>query len=265
MTSYLDSGTPSKSRRRGQSPFAPTSILLSAAIALGLFTVCIVGFAMHPMLLEDKKGAGGRRALPGDDASTATATTLHRSAAATSLRPGCADVSKECSTWAADGQCTTNPAHMFRNCLASCGGCDAVYLHSVPPSVELFPGERYEGGLKMPSIGFGTAGLSEYTANIVVQALAAGYRRIDSAQAREWYREDLVGQALRNGKVPRENIFITTKVHPRDLGARATISAVERSFGDLGTNYVDLVLLHYAECWGDLCQGKKPEGTWTDR
>ena len=148
---------------------------------------------------------------------------------------------------------------MFQSCLASCGGCDMTYKHAIPSSIEL----RY--GQKMPTLGFGTAGLGGRTKEIVEMALKEGYRRIDSAQAREWYREDLVGAALRASTIPREQIFITTKVHPRDLGTQATKAAIEKSLKELKTNYLDLVLLHYAECFGDLCQGTIPEGTWKER
>jgi diketogulonate reductase-like aldo/keto reductase len=117
----------------------------------------------------------------------------------------------------------------------------------------------------MPSIGLGTAGLGEATGEVVEQALSLGYRRIDSAQAREWYREDLVGQATRKSNIPRgEKLFITTKVHPRDFGRNATRAAVRRSLVDLGVPHLDLVLLHYPEWWGDLCGGVTPQGTWQD-
>lgn len=116
----------------------------------------------------------------------------------------------------------------------------------------------------MPSIGLGTAGLAETTGEVVELALSLGYRKIDSAQAREWYREDLVGQTLKGSNIPRDELFLTTKVHPRDLGLNATRAAVQRSLVDLGVSYLDLVLLHYPECWGDLCGGATPEGTWQD-
>ena len=58
----------------------------------------------------------------------------------------------------------------------------------------------------MPRVGFGTAGLGEGTAAAVRSALSAGYRLLDSAQAREWYREDLVGEALAASGVPRSEV-----------------------------------------------------------
>jgi diketogulonate reductase-like aldo/keto reductase len=233
--------------------------MLFAAIILGLFTVSIVGFSMHALLLEETIHNDGREILPGNRHHL-VGNKKSNSNTLPSLRPGCADESPHCEEWAADGNCRKNPAHMFTECLASCGGCDASYKHAIPQSIEL----RYRQ--KMPTIGFGTAGLGAKTKEIVEMALKEGYRRIDSAQAREWYRENLVGAALRavSSTISRDQIFITTKVHPRDLGSHATKAAIEKSLKDLNTNYLDLVLLHYAECWGDLCQGKSPEGTWEE-
>lgn len=71
-----------------------------------------------------------------------------------------------------------------------------------------------KGGVRMPLVGFGTAGLTESTTKAVTWALEAGYRLLDSAQAREWYREDLVGEALQKSSVPRSDLFITSKCAP---------------------------------------------------
>lgn len=119
-------------------------------------------------------------------------------------------------------------------------------------------------GARMPRVGFGTAGLGERTGEAVSAALSAGYRLVDSAQAREWYREDLVGEALAATALPRDAVFVTTKVHPRHLGFAATAERVGVSLRELRTSYVDLLLLHYPACWGDLCGGQAPAGTWRD-
>ncbi len=120
------------------------------------------------------------------------------------------------------------------------------------------------GGGRMPRVGFGTAGLGDGTATAVRAALAAGYTLLDSAQAREWYREDLVGQALRDAPVPRHALFITSKIHPRHLGFDASAARLASSLAELQTDYLDLLLLHYPECWGDLCGGVAPAGTWRE-
>lgn len=114
-------------------------------------------------------------------------------------------------------------------------------------------------GAHFPRIGFGTAGLGEGTAAAVSEALRTGYRLFDSAQAREWYREDLVGSALSSEKiVSRKEVWLTSKVHPRHLGYEATARQVGVSLAELNTEYLDLLILHYPECWGDLCAGSPP-------
>ncbi|DBB00496.1 TPA: hypothetical protein ACH3X3_002201 [Trebouxia sp. C0006] len=73
---------------------------------------------------------------------------------------------------------------------------------------------RLSNGIMMPSIGFGTAGLGEDTGQAVKEALLAGYALFDTAQAPEWYREDLVGQAIQESGTSRTALFLTTKLHP---------------------------------------------------
>lgn len=130
-------------------------------------------------------------------------------------------------------------------------------------AVPQVPTRELPGGGQMPVVGFGTAGLGDRTAQAVESALRNGYRLIDSAMAPEWYREDLVGEALARSGVPREELFITTKLHPRHHGYRSTQRQVENALKVLRVTYLDLVLLHYPECWGSLCAGSpRPEGAW---
>lgn len=63
--------------------------------------------------------------------------------------------------------------------------------------------------------------------------------------------------------MPREEVFLTTKVHPRNLGRAATRAAVERSLDAFGADHLDLVLLHYPDCFAGLC-ATEPEGSWRD-
>jgi diketogulonate reductase-like aldo/keto reductase len=67
---------------------------------------------------------------------------------------------------------------------------------------------------------------------------------------------------LRSGKL-RDDIFITTKIHPQDLGYHPTMAAFKTSLKAFSTDYVDLVLLHYAACFGSLCS-TEPQGTWRE-
>lgn len=70
-------------------------------------------------------------------------------------------------------------------------------------------------------------------------------------------------QALAMSSVPRDQVFITTKLHPKHLGYQSTFEAFGAILHDLRTTYVDLLLLHYPDCFGSLCQSA-PEGTWKD-
>ena len=69
---------------------------------------------------------------------------------------------------------------------------------------------------ELPRVGFGTAGLGSRTVATICDAVLAGYHLIDTAQALEWYREDLVGEALQRCR-PAQDITIVTKIHPRSF------------------------------------------------
>eukprot|EP00850_Spirogloea_muscicola_P004036 SM000017S02776 [mRNA] locus=s17:171261:174279:- [translate_table: standard] len=120
----------------------------------------------------------------------------------------------------------------------------------------------------LPRLGFGTAGLGDQTDVAVLQALREGYRPVlllDSAQAREWYREDLVGDAIWRSGAPRHELFLVSKLHPRHLGFASTIEHFEDSLTDLNTPYLDAFLLHYPACFPAICSDGHGTGTWKDR
>lgn len=174
----------------------------------------------------------------------------------------CKDDNNNCAGWVESDQCHKNAGFMSIACKRSCGLCLSYCIRQVPKAV------RLPGGHMMPMLGFGTAGLGEQTKEAVSAALAAGYRHIDSAQAREWYREDLVGKAIAEAKaqgIQRSDLFITSKLHPRHHGYVTASEQFEQSLKDLGTDYVDLFLLHYPDCWADICgKGYHPQGKWQD-
>ncbi|XP_048580544.1 uncharacterized protein LOC5518642 isoform X4 [Nematostella vectensis] len=123
-------------------------------------------------------------------------------------------------------------------------------------------------GYKMPMLGFGTAGLFEDAQKSIVVALKEGYRMIDTAQARG-YDEASVGLAIKESGVPREDIFIVSKVEPRNLGYEDTLRSVEESLKKLKTSYIDLMLIHAMECEMEpeaflTCGEGEPRGTWQD-
>jgi diketogulonate reductase-like aldo/keto reductase len=106
---------------------------------------------------------------------------------------------------------------------------------------------------RMPRIGLGTAGLGHDTASAVQFALDAGYRMFDTAQADEWYNEEMVGQTLKQWTGDSQSLFIVSKIHPRDFGYQRTRQLVQRSVERLGK--VDLMLIHFPRCWEGLCEG----------
>jgi len=125
-------------------------------------------------------------------------------------------------------------------------------------------GEIYStlsNGLRFPMVGFGTAG--KLNSEPISAAIVAGYELLDSAQAREWYDERACGKAIRESSRKREDLFITTKLHPRDHGTRSVERKIKDSLSNLQTDYIDGFLLHYPRCWGSLCE-REPEGTWKD-
>jgi len=99
-------------------------------------------------------------------------------------------------------------------------------------------------GVEIPWLGFGTFQLTGATAErAVTWALDVGYRSVDTAAV--YHNEVEVGAAIRNSGVAREEIFLTTKVWNTDQGYDATMSAFEASLERLGTDYVDLYLVHW--------------------
>ena len=118
------------------------------------------------------------------------------------------------------------------------------------PSIEL------NNGVTIPQVGFGVFQVPEETTQQTVeQALEAGYRHIDTAAA--YYNEAGVGAAIRASGLPREDIFVTTKLRNGDQGAESALTAFDNSRKALGLDIVDLYLVHwpfpsadkYVETW----------------
>lgn len=98
-------------------------------------------------------------------------------------------------------------------------------------------------GVKMPIIGYGVYQVSkEECERCVMDALAVGYRSIDTAQS--YFNEEQVGSAIVKSGVPKEDIFLTTKVWLEHYGYDAARKSVLESMRKLRTDYFDLVLLH---------------------
>lgn len=99
-------------------------------------------------------------------------------------------------------------------------------------------------GLKMPKVGFGVYQIKnqEQCKQAVLDAIDAGYRLIDTAQS--YGNEEAVGKAIQETSVPRNELFITTKVWVANYGYEKTKASVEESLKKMQLDYIDLVLLH---------------------
>lgn len=103
---------------------------------------------------------------------------------------------------------------------------------------------KLNNGVEMPQIGFGVFRIadSEQCEETVVQAIQAGYRLIDTASAYE--NEEAVGRAIRRCGIPREELFVTTKLWVPDTSYEGAARGLEKSLSRLGLDYIDLYLIH---------------------
>lgn len=100
-------------------------------------------------------------------------------------------------------------------------------------------------GVKMPMLGYGTFTISnEETERCVLDAIQTGYRLIDTAQG--YYNEEGVGNAIVKCGIPRNELFITTKIWIENAGYEKAKVSLEESLRKLQTDYIDLVLIHQA-------------------
>jgi len=106
------------------------------------------------------------------------------------------------------------------------------------------PNVVLNNGIEIPQLGFGVWRVpAEETQRVVGDALAAGYRHIDTA--RLYDNEAAVGAAVRDSGLDRDQVFITTKVWNSDQGYDATLRAFDASLGRLGVDVLDLYLIHW--------------------
>ena len=106
------------------------------------------------------------------------------------------------------------------------------------------PSAALSDGVEIPQLGFGVFQVPpEDTQQVVEEALAAGYRHIDTAAA---YRNEAgVGKAIAAAGLPREEVFVTTKLWNSEQGYESTLAACENSLEQLGLEHVDLYLIHW--------------------
>lgn len=104
---------------------------------------------------------------------------------------------------------------------------------------------KLNNGMELPEIGFGTWKLTkEKAVETVSEALKVGYRLIDTAAS--YRNEDRVGEAIRNSGIPRNEIFVTSKLWNADQGYDSTLKAFDASMEKLKTDYMDIYLIHWA-------------------
>jgi diketogulonate reductase-like aldo/keto reductase len=117
---------------------------------------------------------------------------------------------------------------------------------------------KLNNGVEMPALGLGTYMMRSgtETEKAVLWALDAGYRLIDTATLYE--NERSVGEAIKKSRVPREEVFVTTKLWNDDHGYKRAVEAFQESSGKLGLDYIDLYLIRWpveglrGESWGAL-------------
>lgn len=106
------------------------------------------------------------------------------------------------------------------------------------------PSLTLNNGVKMPQLGLGMYLVpNDQAEQIVTIALDNGYRLIDTAAA--YYNEEGVGEAIRKSTIPREEVFVTSKLWNTNQGYDNAIKAFEISLNKLGFDYIDLYLIHW--------------------
>lgn len=111
--------------------------------------------------------------------------------------------------------------------------------------------KKLSNGVKMPVLGYGTLHIPpSISESCTLKALQEGYRLIDTAPA--YFNEKEVGAAILKSNIPREDIFVTTKVWIQDAGYEKTKKAFATSLANLGLEYLDLYFIHqpYGDYYG---------------
>jgi len=111
---------------------------------------------------------------------------------------------------------------------------------------------KLNNGVEIPVLGFGTFQITDpvEAEQSVIAAIKAGYRHIDTAQS--YMNEEAVGRGIANSGVPREELFVTTKVWVENVSYEGVKTSFERSLKRLGLDYVDMLLIHqpYSDVYG---------------
>lgn len=110
-------------------------------------------------------------------------------------------------------------------------------------------------GVSIPKLGLGTWMIEDdKVGKVVSDAIAAGYRHIDTAQA--YQNERGVGEGIRNSGVARDDIFVTTKLHAEIKDYEGAKAAIDESLEKMGLDYVDMLIIHSPQPWADFRNGE---------
>jgi len=105
-------------------------------------------------------------------------------------------------------------------------------------------------GLKIPKIAFGTWQIpNEDVYQATLDALSVGYRHIDTAKS--YHNEEGVGRAIKDSGIPREEIFVVSKLRAPAISTQATLEAFEVQLKELDLDYIDMYLIHAPWPWND--------------
>lgn len=121
--------------------------------------------------------------------------------------------------------------------------------------------ETYElsNGVTIPKLGLGTWKIDDgKAAQAVRDAVGIGYRNIDTAQA--YGNERGVGEGVRTCGIPREQLFVSTKLAAEIKDHQGAVAAIDGSLADLDIGYIDLMLIHAPQPWSDFRGGDYAEG-----
>ena len=114
-------------------------------------------------------------------------------------------------------------------------------------------------GVEIPKLGLGTWFIDDdKAAQAVRDAVAAGYRNIATAQA--YGNERGVGEGVRTADVPREELFVSTKLAAEIKDYEDAVAAIDSSLATMGLEYIDLMLIHSPQPWDDFRGGDYAEG-----